>query len=63
MKNEKVLTSVDAGSHPMYLFTEHDENSICLKHAERAEQYIVIDKQSLGQIASALSDLAKHFRE
>ena len=63
MKNKKVLASVDAGSHPIYEVTEHSEDAICLKHAERAEQYIILDKSALGQIASMLSDVAKQFRK
>lgn len=58
---DRELDRVDAGSRPYFVFVEHGENSVKLTIADDPQQYVIVDKQALGELAAAFTRLAHRF--
>jgi hypothetical protein len=61
MPAERILRTVDAGSHPVYVFLEHDEFNIKLAMADDRQRFVLLDKTALSALASTLYELARDF--
>lgn len=60
-KEKDFLTSVNAGSTPIYKFYDHDEFNVRLEYVDDPERYIIIDKQALLALSRVVKDLADKF--